>query len=264
MLLGNRGYARSLAAAVPHRPGRTARLRGRLVLRPATTSGGSGRCRGQPGLPPRAQELRRRPERRRALALVLEPGRRIRPEPAQRDRHSCSPTSCSSSSACRRWPSTAGSSAGPSDDDTQKTQAAPSPCTRSRTTRPSPAGHRHQALQAARRVQLDQDLRADRRPRQERPAASRPATHWREIFEDRRQYVQAADAWKQAIEEYGPGQNNYRQQRLDQIVGNWGRFEPVTTQPAGKKATVDFRFRNGKQGLLRGPRHQRAPSCSTT
>ena len=33
--------------------------------------------------------------------------------------------------------------------------------------------------------------------------------------------------WKRAIEEYGPGDNNYRQQRLDQIVGNWGRFEHV-------------------------------------
>ena len=37
------------------------------------------------------------------------------------------------------------------------------------------------------------------------------------------------------------------QQRLDQIVGNWGQFEGVMTQPAGRGATVDFRFRNGKQ-----------------
>src|SRR5262249_4239616 len=45
-------------------------------------------------------------------------------------------------------------------------------------------------------------------------------------YEDRRQYVKAAAAWKKAIEEYGAGPNNWRQQRLDQIVGNWGRFEP--------------------------------------
>jgi uncharacterized protein YfaS (alpha-2-macroglobulin family) len=65
------------------------------------------------------------------------------------------------------------------------------------------------------------------------------------VYENRRQYVKAAAAWKKAIAEYGPGQNNYRQQRLGQIVGNWGRFEPVQMQPAGQKATVDFRFRNG-------------------
>ena len=37
------------------------------------------------------------------------------------------------------------------------------------------------------------------------------------------------------------------QQRLEQIVGNWGRFEPVMTQPAGRGASVEFRFRNGKK-----------------
>ena len=37
------------------------------------------------------------------------------------------------------------------------------------------------------------------------------------------------------------------QQRLDQIVGNWGRFEPAQTQPAGKGASLEYRFRNGKQ-----------------
>ena len=47
------------------------------------------------------------------------------------------------------------------------------------------------------------------------------------------------------------------QQRLDQIVGNWGQFEGVMTQPAGRGATVDFRFRNGKQVEFDGPRDQR-------
>jgi uncharacterized protein YfaS (alpha-2-macroglobulin family) len=65
------------------------------------------------------------------------------------------------------------------------------------------------------------------------------------IYENRRQYVKAAAAWKQAIAAYGPGNHNYRQQQLDQIVGNWGRFEPSQDQPAGTKAIVDFRFRNG-------------------
>jgi uncharacterized protein YfaS (alpha-2-macroglobulin family) len=66
-------------------------------------------------------------------------------------------------------------------------------------------------------------------------------------YEDRRQYLKSAAAWKKAIAEYGAGHDNYRQKRLDQIVGNWGRFEPGQTQPAGKKAVVDFRFRNGNK-----------------
>jgi uncharacterized protein YfaS (alpha-2-macroglobulin family) len=66
-------------------------------------------------------------------------------------------------------------------------------------------------------------------------------------FEDRRQYVKASLAWKQAIEEYGRGKDNYRQLALDQIIGNWGRFEPTQTQAAGKAATFDYRFRNGNK-----------------
>jgi uncharacterized protein YfaS (alpha-2-macroglobulin family) len=66
-----------------------------------------------------------------------------------------------------------------------------------------------------------------------------------QIFEDRRQYVKAAAAWEKAIAEYGKGNENSRQKRLDQIVGNWGRFEPGQAYPAGVAAAVDFRFRNG-------------------
>jgi uncharacterized protein YfaS (alpha-2-macroglobulin family) len=66
-------------------------------------------------------------------------------------------------------------------------------------------------------------------------------------YADRRQYVKSAEAWKQAIAEYGAGHGNFRAKQLDQIVGNWGRFEAGEVQPAGKKAIVDFRFRNGKK-----------------
>lgn len=66
-------------------------------------------------------------------------------------------------------------------------------------------------------------------------------------YEDRRQYPRAAEVWKKFIETYGPGQNNYRQQRLDQIVKNWGRFEPNNMQAAGAKANVEYRFRNGSK-----------------
>ncbi len=67
-----------------------------------------------------------------------------------------------------------------------------------------------------------------------------------QCFEDRRQYDKAADCWQRNIKEYGPGHDNYKQVRLDQILGSWGQFESVMAQPAGKGATVEYRFRNGK------------------
>jgi uncharacterized protein YfaS (alpha-2-macroglobulin family) len=58
-----------------------------------------------------------------------------------------------------------------------------------------------------------------------------------QIYEDRRQYARAVEYWKRV--------NNT--ERVNQIVGNWGTFEPIATQPAGGDgATVDYRFRNGK------------------
>ncbi|HZZ71605.1 MAG TPA: MG2 domain-containing protein [Pirellulales bacterium] len=66
-----------------------------------------------------------------------------------------------------------------------------------------------------------------------------------QIFENRRQYAKAADYWRKAIRQFGPGQNHARQDQLNQIVQNWGRFESASTEPAGQGATVEYRFRNG-------------------
>ncbi len=71
-----------------------------------------------------------------------------------------------------------------------------------------------------------------------------------EEFQNRRQYPRAVQELKRSIQEYGPGPRNRKEKQLDQIVGNWGQFEPLLTQPAGKGATVDFRFRNGKKVRL--------------
>jgi alpha-2-macroglobulin len=64
-------------------------------------------------------------------------------------------------------------------------------------------------------------------------------------FENRRQYPRAAELWQQ-LAAATPANKPYRE-RFDQIVGNWGRLEPVVTQPAGKGATIDYRYRNGKR-----------------
>jgi len=75
-----------------------------------------------------------------------------------------------------------------------------------------------------------------------------------EVFENRRQYPKAAECCRRLIDVYrrmhtpdADAQVENWQRRLAQIVGNWGQFEPVMNQPAGQGATVEFRFRNGRQ-----------------
>jgi uncharacterized protein YfaS (alpha-2-macroglobulin family) len=70
------------------------------------------------------------------------------------------------------------------------------------------------------------------------------------IFENRRQYLKAADYWRQLLKEYPTVDKQERenwQHSLDQIIGNWGSFDSIQDQPAGQGATVEYRFRNGKQ-----------------
>lgn len=64
-------------------------------------------------------------------------------------------------------------------------------------------------------------------------------------YANRRQYVKAAASWREAIKTHGTGSNNVRQQALDQLVNNWGRFENLQPMASGKNATVEFRYRNG-------------------
>ncbi|WP_197490697.1 alpha-2-macroglobulin family protein [Planctomyces sp. SH-PL62] len=66
------------------------------------------------------------------------------------------------------------------------------------------------------------------------------------LFENRRQFVRAAEYWKLARSKYGDPDGTY-QQRLAQIEAPWGRFEPASTHPAGRGATFDFSFRNGRK-----------------
>ncbi|NOX54682.1 MAG: alpha-2-macroglobulin [Planctomycetes bacterium] len=68
-----------------------------------------------------------------------------------------------------------------------------------------------------------------------------------QIYENRRQFPRAAEYWRRISKEYTGNDAKNAKNRLQQIVGNWGRFENATVQPAGRGATVDYRFRNGKQ-----------------
>ena len=88
-------------------------------------------------------------------------------------------------------------------------------------------------------IKVYQDVAASAQGGHQEDALARLA----QIFEDRRQYPKAADYWRKAIERSG---RRRHKDRLEQIVGHWGQFEPIMTQPAGKGASVEFRFRNGR------------------
>ena len=169
---------RGLAAAVPDRPERAARLRAGLGLLSAEPRG-PGRRRGQAGLPLRAQELRGGQDRRRALAVVPGAGHGVQPGPRQRGPH-----------AVRRLPADQfgvqtmaeygwffGRAAERRHQEGRERHLRPAHAERERDHRP--AGHGHQAVQAARRVQLHQDLPAGRRGGQGRARARRPWSNWR-------------------------------------------------------------------------------------
>lgn len=75
-----------------------------------------------------------------------------------------------------------------------------------------------------------------------------------EIFENRRQYDAAAKYWAASIRRFGPGSNNWKRKREEQILGNWGRFDGTMTHPAGTSPSLGFVFRNGARVDCRAQR----------
>jgi alpha-2-macroglobulin len=67
-----------------------------------------------------------------------------------------------------------------------------------------------------------------------------------QIFLNRRQFPQAAEVLRAAIERFGDEHGNRRDQ-LNNIVQPRGAFDPAPTQPAGTEAKLSFVFRNAKQ-----------------
>ncbi|MCL2304901.1 MAG: MG2 domain-containing protein, partial [Planctomycetaceae bacterium] len=70
-----------------------------------------------------------------------------------------------------------------------------------------------------------------------------------QIYENRRQYPKAAEYWKRVIKDH-PLEKDYAQGKYDQIVKNWGRFEPTRSKSAGKGPDLQYLFRNGKSVRL--------------
>jgi uncharacterized protein YfaS (alpha-2-macroglobulin family) len=65
-----------------------------------------------------------------------------------------------------------------------------------------------------------------------------------QIFLNRRQYDKAREVLEQTIAQHGPGGEDSRKKLLEQITGNWGRFEVAETVPAGVKPKLPLVFRN--------------------
>jgi uncharacterized protein YfaS (alpha-2-macroglobulin family) len=67
-------------------------------------------------------------------------------------------------------------------------------------------------------------------------------------FRDRRQYSRAVEMLNKALTlQLDPSLKKELQAQLDQITGNWCRFEPQGAMPAGKEAKLQLVFRNAKK-----------------
>ncbi len=69
----------------------------------------------------------------------------------------------------------------------------------------------------------------------------------RTIYLNRRQYDRAVPVLRRLIAVSNGHTKQQAERQLDQILKNWGMFEAGRPQPAGKGATVGYRFRNGKK-----------------
>ena len=90
--------------------------------------------------------------------------------------------------------------------------------------------------------------------------------HLAQIFENRRQYTKAADYWQRLLTDFPSQDRNRRQgwqQRLDQIVGNWGRFEPARPSPPAAGPPSSTASATDGRSTLR-PTRSTSRSCWTT
>ncbi len=67
-----------------------------------------------------------------------------------------------------------------------------------------------------------------------------------DVFLNRRQYEKAREMLVQTIAKHGAGPDGSRKKLLQQIIGNWGRFESAETVPAGTRPVLPLVFRNAK------------------
>ena len=73
-----------------------------------------------------------------------------------------------------------------------------------------------------------------------------------QIYLDRRQHEKAAKLLESTIERFADSTSTTsRKKLLQQITGNWGKFEPNNKAfPSGKEASVSYIYRNAKSVTL--------------
>ena len=121
-----------------------------------------------------------------------------------------------------------------------------------------PTGHRHQAVQAARRVQLDQDLPgASPDDAKIGPGRAGARTPWRPIFENRRQFDRAAEYWRKShgrVRRPSTATKASGSTRSSATGAGSSRHDPARRARGDRRLPLPQR----QEGPLRGPRRSRS------
>ena len=220
-----------------------------------STVGASGRRRRQPGLLSCAGTLRSGQVRRRALALGAGSSRRILSGSQGSRSAAFWPTFCTRNSACRRWPTLAASLIEAMNHRPTRMLRTPSRSLKDDETiaRLAPGIKRFKLPDEFNFLRIYREVATSGK----KPQAEHALAMLAGIYENRRQYPRAAEVWRECIRRFGPGNQRERQARLDQIVGNWGSFEPTKTLPASAGADDRLPLPQRDAARTRSPRDSR-------
>ena len=224
--------------------------RRRLGLRLQRPARRTGRRRRQPDLLRRARQLGRRQERRRALAVGAGDDGRLGSQDARRRTASRGPRFCRRSSTCKRWPASRSRCfASRSDDATDAPQ----------TWALDTLGEDETIARLAtgiKRFKLPDDHNFIKLYQQvaRAPAAGRTRVGVRTALDAARHDLRESPAVRRAAEYWRHGRSSASPATSGSNIRIASTRSSATgassaaslTQPAGRGATVDFRFRNAK------------------
>ena len=253
-----------VATAIAHRSRQAARLRRGLGLRRSSNK-------ARPSTPPATRSSTRSPKLGTPPKATASAGAGFSKRWLNGNRRAATtnawnePASSNRNSACKRWPNSATCCRNAKKPSRQREKGQQNRHLGARHARRRrnhrPARHRRQALQTSRRAQLHQALSAgagDNGAKQADGIGLDAARALALLFENRRQYPRAAEYWRQAIERSsGDPRKAVRQQRLDQIVGNWGQFETRDVAARRPRRHGRLPLPQRQASRVRRPRSQR-------
>ena len=220
-----------------------------------------GRCRRQAGLPSRAQELRDGRDRRPALAVVPGAGGRVRTRSGSTRCGCSSPTSCWNQFGVQTMAHYGWRFGRMATDDTKEdesgTYALHTLGENETIARLATGIKRFKLPDEFNFIKIYQQIAAEPKTGYGVEALGALGPDLREppaVSQGGRLLAAAAEGVSQRSIPTAARTGSSDSTRSS---SNWGRFEPVATQPAGKGATVEYRFRNGTAGRVHRPRDQR-------